>query len=605
MSDAAAAEVRPAPAPDDTVTAPARALTPTPVLLARFWRDYVRGRLGVVALASVLMVAVAAANSSYAYLAGWVGQLIETENTQILWIAPIVVVAVTGAKALALFAQVVVTQRLALRVIEALQRDMYAALNAADFARLTAQAPGELVSRFVSDVDRVRESLTRAASNLIRDALTVVGAAAVMFIFDWLLALIVLLVYPLAFQPVLALGRRLRKRANAAQEQMGALTAFLSESFSGARLVKTYRLEDYQAGRAKSAFARRFDLAMGIARDRAGVEPILEVLGGAAFAGVIAFAAWRMGQGGFAVSDLLAFLAALGVMAPAARAVGTLNAVAQEGLAALDRVFHLLDEAPTITSQPGAPGLGVTRGAVRFENVTFDYADGTRALDGVSFEAAPGQLTALVGPSGGGKTSLLALPPRLYDPTRGRVLIDGQDVALAELASVRDAISVVSQDAVLFDDTVRANVAFGRADADDEAVWAALDAAAAREFVEAMDAGLDARVGPFGGRLSGGQRQRVALARAVLRDAPILLLDEATSALDAESEARVQAALERLSEGRTTIAVAHRLATVRRADRILVMENGRIVEEGDDATLAAKGGLYARLRALQFSGDTG
>jgi subfamily B ATP-binding cassette protein MsbA len=276
--------------------------------------------------------------------------------------------------------------------------------------------------------------------------------------------------------------------------------------------------------------------------------------------------------------------------------------VAQEGLAAVARVFDVLDEEPKIVETAGAPPLLVPDGVVTLEDVTFTYEDGTRALDRVSLRLEPGTTTALVGPSGGGKSTILNLIPRLYDPDSGAVRIDGVDVRTVSLASLRSQIALVSQDATLFDDTVRANVAYGRPGASDDEIWLALEAAAALEFVEALPGRLKAPVGVGGSRLSGGQRQRIALARAVLKDAPILLLDEATSALDAESEAKVQAALERVSRGRTTLVIAHRLATVVRADKIYVLDAGRVVEEGRDATLKGKrDGLYARLRELQFS----
>jgi len=362
------------------------------------------------------------------------------------------------------------------------------------------------------------------------------------------------------------------------------------------------RLEQRQTDRGDDQFERRFALNMKMARGRAGVEPILEFAGGLALAGILAVAAWRSSQSDAAIPELLGFLTAVAVLAPRARAIGTLNAVAQEALAAVARIFDLLDEEPAVLNAEGAAPLQIRAGAVALEGVNFTYPDGAQALHDLTLLAEPGKTTALVGPSGGGKSTVLNLIPRLYDTTSGTVRIDGTDVRDASLASLRNAIAVVSQDATLFDDTVRANVAFGQADASDADIWSALEAAAAKDFVEALPKQLDAPVGPGGGRLSGGQRQRLALARAVLKDAPILLLDEATSALDAESEAKVQAALERVSQGRTTIVIAHRLSTVMRADKIYVLDGGRVVEEGTDETLKSKrDGVYAHLRALQFS----
>lgn len=575
---------------------------PTGELAARFWRDFLKPQGAKLGVAALLMAMVAAANTSYALVVRETGKALEAQSSQAIWIAPLLIVAVTAAKAIALFAQMALTQSIALKTLEGMQARMYGRLLEADFARLSGEAAGRLAARFTSDVERVREALTRAATNLLRDALTVVGGVAVMLYVDWLLAVLVLCVYPLAMQPVINLGHRLRKASRAAQEQMGDLTAFLNESFDGARLVKTYGLEAYQTRRGGAAFAERYRLGMKIARGRAGVEPILEVAGGLAFAGVLAFAAWRMTNTDFSIADLLAFITALGVMAPAVRAIGTLNAVAQEGFAAVERVFAVIDEEPAVIDPPGSPALQVSRAHVAFEGVTFRYAGTERpALTDLSFSAEPGKTTALVGPSGAGKSSVINLIPRLYDPTAGRVVIDGQDIASVSLDSLRRNIALVSQDATLFDDTIAANIAFGRPDASAQDIRAAAQAAAATVFIEATPEGFDTQVGPGGSRLSGGQRQRIALARAFLKDAPILLLDEPTSALDAEAEAQIQAALDRLASGRTTIVIAHRLATIRRADRIYVLDQGRVVEEGDDADLTARGGLYARLRALQFT----
>ncbi|MCW5724791.1 MAG: ABC transporter ATP-binding protein [Maricaulaceae bacterium] len=576
------------------------AQTPSRALAVRLWRAELAPRWPWLALAALLTAITAAAASAYAFVAHWAVGLLESRDPSVLWLAPVVVIAVAAVRGVSLYLQTIQTNRIALKVMQSLQQAMYARLVTADFARLASEPVGALISRFINDITLLREALVRAANNLLRDTLTIAGALAAMFYFDWLLALFVLVVYPLAAIPVTRIGRALRRTATKSQTQMGEVTSFLEESFSGARMVKAYGLEAQEQDRARTAFLDRYRLLLSMTASKARVDPLLEVFGGIAFAGVLAFAGWRAVTGEAGVAEFVGFIAAIGVMAPAVRALGTLSAVMQEGFSVLARVYAVLDETDRVTEAAGAAPLKVTKGAVKLEGVGFSYGEAAPALHGVDIEIPAGKTVALVGPSGSGKTTVLNLIPRLYDPQAGRILIDGQDIRGVTLSSLRGAMALVSQDAVLFDDTVKANIAFGRPDAADAEVEAAAAAADAHDFIMALPGGYDARVGPKGNALSGGQRQRIAIARAILRDAPVLLLDEATSALDAESETRVQQALERLSQGRTTLVIAHRLSTVRAADRIYVLDGGRVAESGRHDDLLAKNGLYARLCRLQF-----
>ena len=564
-------------------------------------RDWVAPKSGLLSWGILLSLITAAAGSSYAGAVHLASQQVEARDPAVIWMAPALIFALGLVRSVSLYLQTVATNRLALSIMRDLQNAMYAKLMAADFARLGSEATGAFVSRFTNDITMLRESLVRAANNLTRDLFMVIGGIAWMVWIDWALALFVLVVLPLAGQPVLAIGKAIRRRANEVQAQAGDVTSFLDESLSGARVVKTFALEPYTRKRARERFAERFRLLLDIARQRAKIEPVMEIVGMIALGGVFSLLGWRAINGEADVADLLAIIAAILVVSPAARALATLNGAIQEGLAVLGRTFELLDETETVIDAEDARPLEIKDGAVRFEGVSFGYGDGDTAVSSIDLEIPPGHTVALVGPSGSGKTTLMNLLARLYDPQSGRILIDGQDIRDAKLASVRSAMALVSQDVTLFDDSVRANIALGRMDADGDAIIDAAKAADAHAFIEGMDGGYDAPVGPKGANLSGGQRQRIAIARAVLKDAPILLLDEATSALDAQSEARVQAALDRLSEGRTSLVIAHRLATVRRANMILVMKDGAIVERGDHDTLLAKGGLYAELCRLQFS----
>jgi ATP-binding cassette, subfamily B, bacterial MsbA len=381
------------------------------------------------------------------------------------------------------------------------------------------------------------------------------------------------------------------------------MAANVSESLAGARVAKTYQLEGYLKDRATTTFDDIRALKMKAANARARMDPVLEIGAGVAIALVIVFVGWRLQSGMTTLGDFAAYSGALIMAAQPVRTLGNLNAIVQEALAALTRYFAVMDEKPAVQEKPDAKPLALANGTVSFNDITFSYGEGTEALSGVSFMAKGGSTTALVGRSGSGKSTLLSLVPRLMDAQAGAVLIDGTDVRDVTLASLRQSISVVSQDIVLFDDTIRANIAFGRPGATDNEIIAAATAAAAHEFILAQPDGYLTQVGDRGGRLSGGERQRIALARAFLKNAPILLLDEATSALDAEAEALVQQALEKLMAGRTSIVIAHRFSTVRDAQSIVVMDQGRVAEEGNHVALLAKDGIYAQLYRRQFRED--
>lgn len=582
-----------------TTEAEDRAPAQTKALIARLWRGWIASHRGAVGISLGLTALVALATGLYPQAISWIFDALAARDPRVVWLGPAIVIAVTALKGAALYALTVVTNRLALRVVTALQNDAFAALQRADFATLQAEPTGALVSRFIHDVNAIREGVLKTANGLVRDALTFVSVVIGMAIVDWQLALVAFVVLPIALWPIVAIGQRMRKVAASAQEQTGTLAATLEESLSGARLVKTYGLEAAEQARLAAAFEERRRLTLKIAEGKGRVDPILEVLGGFALAGVVFAAGWRIVQGGASVGDFGAFVSSLLLAAQALRGLGNLNTVVQEGAAALARFFAVLDAEPTIADRPGAPALVVGEGLVRFEGAGFAHPGGA-AVRAISFEARRGQTIALVGPSGAGKSSVLNLLPRLYEASEGAVTIDGQDVRAVTLASLRTAMALVSQDATLFDATIAQNIAQGRPGATRAEIVAAAQAAAC-DFALSLPQGLDTPVGPRGSALSGGERQRIALARAILRDAPILILDEPTSALDAESERRVSEALARFARTRTTLVVAHRLATVRAADLILVMDGGAIVERGTHEALVAKGGLYAELAALQFT----
>jgi subfamily B ATP-binding cassette protein MsbA len=513
---------------------------------------------------------------------------------------PLTIAAYAVFRAAAQVVQATLVNRIGNAVVGDIQVQLFGKLVRADLAHLRRQHSGSYVASVLYDAGLIREAATSGVINYTQHLLIVIGAITVMISNDRTLSILLIVALPVATLIMRRFAKRTTKAAKGAMVETSALSTAIMESLDGVRVVKLENREAYEEDRVAEVVRRRQKHLTKGANARARAAPSTELLMTLITAAVIGYAGWRSQQGGMTVGAFVAFIAALGVASQSLRQLANLQTVFAEGMSAARRLFSALDVEPEVREKPGAQPLPRGEATIRFEAVGFSYGgDGPPTLSGVTLQARRGESIALVGPSGGGKTTILNLIPRFYDPTEGRVTIDGRDVRDVSLASLREQIALVTQEPFLFDDTVRANISYARPGASQTEVETAAKAAAAHEFIMALPDGYDTAVGEAGARLSGGQRQRIAVARAFLKDAPILLLDEATSALDTESEAQVQEALRRLMAGRTTILIAHRLSTVIGADRIYVIDKGRIVETGDHAGLMKKHGLYARLARTQ------
>jgi subfamily B ATP-binding cassette protein MsbA len=573
------------------------------VLLGRLWRDHGRRYLGRLMLAVLCMTIVAGTTGSIAYVMKFVvDDIFVDRNRAVLIAISATLFLIFLIKGVATFAQAVLMNYVGQRVIADIQRRLFDHLMGSDLAFFQTHHTGQLISRMTNDVNRLRGTVSNVLVGIGKDLLTLVVLIVIMFERDWVLALFASLVFPLATVPIIWIGRRVRRVTSDTQAEWGNLTALLDETFAGVRHVKAYAAEEYESRRTAGSVRKIFRLTVKWGTVRASVHPIMGFLTGMAVLFVILYGGWQVTDGNRTAGDLMSFITALLLAYEPLKRLAALNANLQDGLAAAQRLYRVLDAVPRVVDREGAITLDVGRGDIAFENVTFSYREGHPAVTGVDLAVPPGKTVALVGPSGAGKSTLLNLIPRFFDVDSGAVRINGTDLRDVTLKSLRENIALVSQEVCLFNDTIAANIAYGSPEADREEIRRAAEAAAAGEFIEALPEGYDTILGERGLTLSGGQRQRVAIARAMLKNAPILLFDEATSSLDSESERQVQAGLERLMEGRTTLMIAHRLSTITRADTICYMEGGRILETGTHAELLARGGGYARLYRMQADG---
>ena len=577
----------------------------TGVLVRRLAHENLRHYWTYLVMAVGCMAIVATTTAFSAYLMEPIVNdvFVAQQEDRLWWVAAAVIIAFV-AKGMGNYGQSVLMSFVGLRIVADNQARLYRHLIGMDLAFFHSRSSGRLVSRFLVDINQMRVAVSNVVTGFGKDLLSLIGLVAMMFYQDWQLALIAFFVFPAAVFPIVRLGRRMRKVTADTQEEQGLFTAILDQSFQGIRVIKAYGMEGYEKNRVHGLVERIFQLTIKSARVRALSSPIMETLGGVAVAVVVIYGGFRVIHQNLDPGSFFSFITALLLVYEPMKRLANLNTSLQEGLAGAQRLFELLDTEPAIQDRSGAQPLPTpTAGEIDLAGVSFAYVEDQPALRNIDMHIPAGKTVALVGPSGAGKSTILNLIPRFHDVNGGRIAIDGHDVRDITLESLYANIALVSQEVVLFDDTVRANIAYGKPGATDPEIEAAAQNAAALDFIRELPDGFETMVGERGVKLSGGQRQRLAIARAILKNAPILLLDEATSSLDTESERHVQSALDRLMENRTTLVIAHRLSTIVDADLIYVIQDGRIVETGAHGELLAKGGAYEKLYALQFAAE--
>lgn len=568
-------------------------------LLGRLW-PYLKPYKGTLVLAALLALPLAGIKGSIAkgtqYL---IDNVLVLKDPQALALMPVLIVGLFALNFVFRFLHFYLIRSIATQAIRQLRNDLYAHMMRLSLGYFSAARGGSLLARVIMDVNQISVGVG-SVNQFVSEPILFLGMLVYLFYLNWRLALVTVISAPIIAVVLGNTGKHSKRYSGKIQEAFGELSSLLSESFTGMRVIKGFNLESFMRGQFMSKNRDLTRVLVKAIRVEELARPGMELITGMAVAGVLFYGGQLVMKGQMTAGELMAFLAALIVIVNSVRTFGEMSLKYNQCMASIERVFQVFDERLDITDKAGAREMPDFRESIEFRDVSFSYGNESRGvLKKFSLKIKKGEMVALVGPSGAGKSTILALLPRFYDVTDGQVLIDGADIRDYKIKSVRDRIALVTQEVFLFHDTIRSNIRAGNFQASEASIEAATKAAQAFKFIEKMPDGLDSVIGDRGQKLSGGERQRISIARALLRDAPILLLDEATSALDAENERLVQAALDNLLQGRTSIVVAHRLSTIRRADRIVVVENGEIVEVGSHRELLEKNGAYAQALSLQ------
>ena len=554
-------------------------------------------------MAMVCMLIVGATTSALAFLVKpALDEIFLKKNADMLIWIPVAVVAIYLTKGVCTYTQTILMSFIGQRVVADLRNKLYKQMQMQSLSFFTKNPTGILMSRITNDVSYIQGAVSEAVTSLLKDSFTLICLVFVIFYRDWQLAIIAMFVFPLAIYPIAKFGEKMRTIATSTQVTIGSLTTLLQETISGTRIVKAFSMEDYENKRFANENEHLFKLAMKSVSINAVSSPFMEFLGGIGIATIVFYGGYQVIKGVSTPGTFFSFLTALIMLYEPVKRLTNVNNTIQQGIAGAQRVFSIIDLVPDIMNHADAAALPKISKGIDIQHVSFRYEE-TPILRNIHLSIKAGEVVAFVGMSGGGKTTLVNLIPRFYDVTEGRIQIDGHDIRDVTIESLRGQIGIVTQQTILFNDTVKNNIAYGDIEKTDEDIIQAARAANAHDFIMNLPNGYETVIGEQGAKLSGGERQRISIARALLKDAPILILDEATSSLDTEAEIEVQDALETLMKGRTTLIIAHRLSTIRNADRIIVLSKGEIVEEGAHESLLEKRGEYFKFHNMQFKDE--
>ena len=570
-------------------------------LIKRVFKSQVKKYIPELFLAFIFIILTSITTAVTAWLLDpAIKEIFENKNNTMLYIIPVAIVFTFVLKAFSIYGTRIVTIKVGIKIIKNIQTLMAQKFLLSDISHITKKHSGKYLSNFTNDTNVLFLVLTGVVVTLFKETFTLIALLGLMFYHDWQLSLLAILMIPIAVVSSKNIGKKMGKKVNLSLEASDKFMKFLSELIKGSWLIKIYQKEQEELKKISMIIDERFKAIRKVEQTRLGAGPIMEIISSIAIAIVVFFAGYRSLQGAITLGEFVSFLAALMLAYQPVKALAGINVGIQEGVAAARRIYEIIDQKNEIINDENAPFLKLTNATLEFKNISFVYPDGTQALKNLSAKIEGGRKVGLVGISGSGKTTFLNLIPRFFNLEHGQILVDGQNINNINLSSLRKEISLVSQDVILFDDTIKSNILYGNSSASDEEIVAACKFAAAQEFIEKLPNKYETIIGENGIKLSGGQKQRLSIARAILKDSSIILLDEATSSLDSESEAVIQKAIENLTKNKTTIIIAHRLSTIMNCDKILVFDNGQIISEGSHEFLVNSSPIYKNLYEKQI-----